>query len=624
MRWRRNKIVGVAVLFVYWLCLNYFTLHSPLTFFQAPDVEPLQKVEFLPSPVTSPAGLKDANWLPQSLPDSWHDNHQDVEQIWYRSHFSYESSVDALFGVYIPSVTHNAAVYINGVWIGQGGPFNEPLSRHHNEPLLFSFSPQLLRAGENRIDIRVATTFYDQGFLSKLYVAPIAQLENSYQFKYFVRVELMRWVTVALYLMGCITFSFWLIRPKDMINLVLSMIMMVWGTHNFNLFISNIPFSSLIWEALIMSTLGWTVILMVFFIHRYIGDINKKVEQFLSLFALMGLGIFFLPNIENVLHIGYRIWDTALIVIGSYAVFLLFKQYWRTQKGDLYFMLFLGGGLLVFGLHDILLLNHLKDRQEGLIVQYAILPTLLFFSWLIVYRFVGLVDKAEFLASHLEQRVETKKRALQLQYDKVKTMEQQQMLAEERERIMRDMHDGIGGQLVSVIALLQEQKGELFRKVREKAEYSLTDLRFVIDSLDPVQYELPILLGTMRVRLQDQLDAAQIKLEWAVTDLPNFPEMSPHRSLHIMRIVQEAFTNSIKHSECQVMRLSTGVVVLDVPHIFIDIIDFGKGFDLSISDEKVVGRGIKNMYHRAEQIGAVLKINASNEGTCVRLLLPLA
>ncbi len=623
MRWRRNKTVGLVALFIFWFGLNYFTLHSPLTLFQAPDVESIHKVEFVASAVTSPAALERANWSPQSLPDSWNKNHPDVEQIWYRTHLTYESSGDELLGLYIPSVTHNAALYINGVWVGQGGPFNKPLSRHHNEPLLLSFSPQLLHVGENRIDIRVATTFHDQGFLSELYFAPVTQLMDAYQLKYFVRVELIRWVTVALFLMGCITFSFWLARPQDTIYLILSMIMMVWGTHNFNLFVAEIPFSTPIWEALIMGTLGWAVILIVLFIQRYIGERDQRVELLLFVLALLGVGIFFLPTLEAVLHIGYRMWDVSLIVIGLYAEFLLLKEYWRAPKRDIYFMLFLGALMLVFGLHDILLVNHLIDRQEGLITQYAILPTLLFFSWLIVYRFVSSIKRAEFLATNLEQRVKVKKEALQLQFEKVKVMEQQQVLAQERERIMRDMHDGIGGHLVSVITLLQAHKGDVFKKIREKAEHSLADLRFVIDSLDPVQYELPTLLGTMRMRLQDQLDAAKIELEWAVTDLPEIPEMSPHRCLHIMRIVQEAFTNSIKHAQCQTMALVTGVVELDAPHAFIDIIDHGKGFNLAINRELSQGRGVKNMHHRAEQMGAILQIDSSNEGTRVRLLVAL-
>jgi signal transduction histidine kinase len=143
----------------------------------------------------------------------------------------------------------------------------------------------------------------------------------------------------------------------------------------------------------------------------------------------------------------------------------------------------------------------------------------------------------------------------------------------------------------------------------------------VIDSLDPLQNEVPVLLGTMRMRLHEQLDAANIKLEWAVTDLPAIPDMSPRRSLHIMRIVQEAITNCIKHSGASNMKISTGVTGESGTDIFIDITDFGKGFDAQDSIAGKVGRGIRNMHYRAEQIGARLKLHSCEQGTRVRLLL---
>lgn len=153
--------------------------------------------------------------------------------------------------------------------------------------------------------------------------------------------------------------------------------------------------------------------------------------------------------------------------------------------------------------------------------------------------------------------------------------------------------------------------------MREKVELSLIDLRFVIDSLDPLLSDLPTLLGMMRMRLVDQLEAANIELEWAVTELPEIDNMSPRRSLHIMRIVQEAITNSIKHSGSDKMKLVTGVAE---DSVFIEVIDYGAGFEISSVSEKQ-GRGVKNMRYRAQQLDAELEFRQLTKGTSVRLLL---
>ena len=110
---------------------------------------------------------------------------------------------------------------------------------------------------------------------------------------------------------------------------------------------------------------------------------------------------------------------------------------------------------------------------------------------------------------------------------------------------MRDMHDGIGGQLISIVTLLTEHTEPVLVKIREKIQHSIGDLRFVIDSLDPLLHDLSTLLAVMRMRLSEQLANAGIELEWGITDLPAMEALSPSQSLHIMRIVQEAVTNSI-------------------------------------------------------------------------------
>lgn len=616
-----NKIRVLTFLFCYWLAVNYLVFFSPITFFQGPDAGFVQDVEFIASEVGLPAELPQVDWQALSLPDDWNKNQRQVEQVWYRANVSLRELGDNIWAVYLPLVTHNAAVFINGVWIGQGGPFGNPTSRHQNNPLLFSFSPALLAPGDNRIDIRVQTSFHEQGYLDVFYLAPESQLKDAYVWKNFVRVDLVHWITMAMYLMSAIVFAFWLARPQDSIYGLFSLELFLWATHNLNLFVSEIPMSARLWEAMTMSTLGWMVIAMIFFNHRYVGERNNRIEKFMLIFASLGIGLFFLPDIGSILRIGYGIWDSFLVVFGGYAIFYLFRAYVHRADFDVFLMLLVGVPILVFGFHDILMVNHFLDRRDGLIIQYSAIPAALLFSWFLIRRFVQSINRAEHLADTLEQRVRTKQLELQSQYEKFKSVQEEGLLLKERERIMRDMHDGIGGQLVSVISLLQEQSGDVYKKVRDKVQHSLTDLRLVIDSLDPLLSDLPTLLGMMRVRLVDQLEAANITLEWAVTELPEMKNMSPRRSLHIMRIVQESITNSIKHARSERMMLATGVIGLENRRVYIDVIDFGVGISAGLDAASQQGRGIKNMQYRAEQLGAVLSIDSVTGETRVRLLM---
>ncbi|MFW5425834.1 MAG: hypothetical protein ACKE8G_04575 [Methylophagaceae bacterium] len=619
MQTDNNKIRALALLIIYAVVINILVFYSPITFFSPPKVTTINNVQFNASDVNSLESVDNTNWQTVVLPDSWYENHSQIDQVWYRVEINLDKVMDEPWGVYLPSVTHNAAVYINDVWVGQGGAFSEPVSRHQNEPLLFNFSSKLLQQGRNKIDIKVKTAFWEQGLLDQFYIAPVKQLQPAYSWKYFIRVNVIQWLTIAMFIMAAIALAFWIARPQDTLYGFFSLELLFWASHNLNLVIHNIPVSSRLWEAMTMSTLGWMTIAMIFFTHRYIGKVNIRIEKSILIYAVLGLGLLFLPDISSIHYFGYTIWDACLIVLGFYAMYILLASYWKTSNQGIYLMLLIGTLILVCGWHDILLVNHYINSSDGLIIQYSAIPALIFFSWVIVKRFVQAINKAEMLAATLEQRVQNKQQALQLQYEQLQTLEKQQVLASERERIMRDIHDGIGGQLISIIGLLQEKQGTVFVKVREKVQSSLTDLRFVIDSLDPVLSDLSTLLGMMRMRLVDQLEAANVELEWAVTELPILKEMSPSRSLHIMRIVQEAITNSIKHSGSKEMKLATGILA-ETQQVFIDVIDYGKGFE----QNKVMSsnsRGIKNMYYRADQLGAKLDIRSDENNTRVRLLL---
>lgn len=615
--WTRNKTaIPLLFLFFYWLIFNYLVFGLTISLFDITDLKAIKQVHFIASSSDAPPLLAKEYWQPISLPDDWYQNQHKVDQIWYRKHVALNIQTAEIWAIYLPSVTHNAAVYINGTWVGQGGRFSDPVSRHQNEPLLFNFSSKLLRPGVNQIDIRVKTAFSEQGLLDEFYIAPKDRLIDAYSWKHYFRVSFIQWITMAMYLIGFVIFIFWLVRPQDSIYGIFSIELFLWATHNLNLFIAEIPVSARVWEAMNINTLGWMVMAMIVFNHRYVGKGNIKVERFMLSFVITGVFIFFLPDIASVLHIGYALWDSFVMAFGIYALYYLIQTYKKQKDFDAYLMMLAGIPILVFGFHDILLINNFIDRRDGMTMQFSIVPSVLLFSWFLIRRLVQSINKVEYLAETLEQRVKEKQHRLKLQYEKLHALEKKQVLTEERERIMRDIHDGIGGQLVTVISLLHSDNKPIFIKIREKVQQSLVDLRFVIDSLDPLLNDLPTLLGIMRMRLVEQLEAVNIKLEWNVTELPEIKNMGPQHSLHIMRIVQEAITNCIKHSTSKKITLATGVI--ENNKIYIDIIDYGQTSDNNSSN---ASRGIKNMQYRAKQLDGELLITHTNQGMTVRLLL---
>jgi len=198
---------------------------------------------------------------------------------------------------------------------------------------------------------------------------------------------------------------------------------------------------------------------------------------------------------------------------------------------------------------------------------------------------------------------------------------------------MRDLHDGLGGQLVSIVAL--SERGHEGASITDAARAALKDLRLVIDSMDDIGGDLMLALGSWRERTTAQLRPHDITLDWRVATpqgVPLHPELRPWHVIQIVRILDEAVTNAVKHAQAR--RIAVTIDTFDAgqgPYGVISVTDDGQGFALKgfapaengeAGRNGQTARGLRNMKSRAARCGAVLDLSSDASGTRVRLQLP--
>jgi signal transduction histidine kinase len=187
--------------------------------------------------------------------------------------------------------------------------------------------------------------------------------------------------------------------------------------------------------------------------------------------------------------------------------------------------------------------------------------------------------------------------------------------------LIRSLHEGLGSTLMSTLVALERgamPPADVLDVLRECVD----DSRIVIDSLEPIGHDLVVLMATMRHRLGPRLHAAGLTMRWEVQDLPLLPWLGPSHALQVMRIVQEALTNVLKHARASSVRIATSQTTdaADVARVVIEIEDNGVGFDLSASGR---GRGLSNLKSRAQLLEAtVAVVSEPAKGTRVTLTLP--
>lgn len=187
---------------------------------------------------------------------------------------------------------------------------------------------------------------------------------------------------------------------------------------------------------------------------------------------------------------------------------------------------------------------------------------------------------------------------------------------EERERLSRDIHDGVGGSLASL--LLQARTGDLKDDDLEAGlERSLEDLRLMIDALDHAPAGLSTAFSTLQTRISPAFRAAGIDLDWRQERLEGRALKDSRALLQVFRILQEATTNAMRHSNATLTCVTIGWDD-DRNVLMAEVQDNGNGMTRASPRQ---GKGLRNMAERAQRIGGELSVGRRTDGPGWRVCL---
>ncbi len=239
------------------------------------------------------------------------------------------------------------------------------------------------------------------------------------------------------------------------------------------------------------------------------------------------------------------------------------------------------------------------------------IPVLVFRS------FVGLIIAAMIIRGLEVFTVEADRR--------IESLEQQQIINAEHERMARELHDGAiqkvytAGLLVESAARLSTAKGEIGTRLDRAVTVlndAIVDLRRNLADLHadvPVQVES---LSETLHRLADDPHYNSLVHISLTTKLDDNKMLSPIRSGHLMAILNEAFANIVRHAQAR--------------NVKIRAVDVGESLQLVIDDDGIglsadtqSGYGLRNMRDRARLLNGHLEFsNPNGKGTTISLEVP--
>jgi two-component system, NarL family, sensor histidine kinase UhpB len=205
---------------------------------------------------------------------------------------------------------------------------------------------------------------------------------------------------------------------------------------------------------------------------------------------------------------------------------------------------------------------------------------------------------------------------LEASYEAQKQLLQREVMLVERQRIVRDMHDGIGGQLLGL--MMQVRGGGASPvEVEQGLQASIADLRLIVDSMDSAEEGLAETLRAFEHRVRNQIEAAGIALDFTA-EVDEGLDLGPRPTLQVLRILQEAVTNAMRHAGAK--RIAVESLAPAGGPIRITISDDGTG----LPEGYRRGRGLTSMETRARNLGGALAIDSGPGGTRLTLEVPLS
>jgi signal transduction histidine kinase len=487
-----------------------------------------------------------------------------------------------------------------------------------NRPLEVNLGSAHFRPGD-RVDIALGVAYEPQvgHALARISVGPQSALAHRIAVRHFFQFVMPVACSVTLLAMGMFFLLFWWSRRTELTHLLLALSCIAWCICNLQYVLPrrDDPVLDAWYSAVAGPSITWVMWLIYLFVlqldRRFSRFIALAMPPFVLLMTVLALPIVPLNENVGVYYQGANV--TVAALIGA-------RIGWMAIRGGSLELRVISAALaisLITGVHDLRLMVQTINPESIFLLPYS--SMLLFGSLLFAVqrRYVRAINEHELLSGSLARRLSEREAELQTKHLRLLELERAQTLAAERQRLMHDMHDGLGSALTTSLAMIEQGNidgDELKQVLRD----SVDDLRAVIDSLEPLDGDLVSVLATLRFRLGKRLELAGITLEWDMQDLPPLTWLGPPQALQLMRIVQEVLTNVLRHAAASHMRISAHFTE---PFVEVCIADNGRGFDIAANS---TGRGLRHLPRRAASLyGSVLVDSRPGSGTTVRLLLPI-
>ena len=543
----------------------------------------------------------DGRWFRHTIPSrslraADGQNRRADATIWLRLPFTAKEPSREPIAFVAQAIEQNYAVFLNGKELYRSADPSDRRSMGWNHPFYLQLPAALIEPGDNFLYLRISANKPQP-----LVLGPLRLGHPEAARQVFDRANLLNFVApeiISGYLL-VLTFgamTFWIRRPRETIFGWQALLGAVWIFRNLHFFVQRPPFDATwFWSLSTDSTFVLLVCAFAFAIRFFELPHPRRLS-----WLLLGSCVGEIALRHGLVALEFSDFPAFALTLPVTVVFMTLcaRSCLAQRKSDRWLVFGALALAIAFSFHDLI---RSIDVWPGAGLSLQPFGGLLLFSAfdiVLTSRLQSALVAVEDVNERLDARVTEVTHNLRVSEASRVALQVSSAVDQERDRIMREIHDGIGSNLVTALAQAQRRTvpGGTVAVLRK----SITDLKIAVDSLEPVDGDLIVLLASLRHRMEGDLAAAGVATVWKVEPCPPLPWLNPVNALHILRIMQETFGNVVAHANASTLTVGCAPTQRKGQDgIQVSVTDDGDGARRA---DFSAGRGIGNMRGRAEAL----------------------
>jgi len=263
------------------------------------------------------------------------------------------------------------------------------------------------------------------------------------------------------------------------------------------------------------------------------------------------------------------------------------------EVGDMFLALSIA--ILVTGINDVALMMNIIDSSVIFYLNYSAAMLILGIWFHIFSKYFRLLKLEKNFSNVLESELSTQKQNLRASLKRERDAIEKNAALNERDNVMRDLHDSLGSRLISLI------------RPQVLAQETLDELRFMTTPLRVEDRDIVTLLATFREQRLSRLEQAGYTVNWSVEFISDPPQWNTQQAMEFLRILDELLGNALKHGTDDGITISLS----KDPKLKLSFVNRVAAGNPHNSES--AGAGLTNIHMRAQKIAANFRYTADKD-----------